>query len=181
VNPIVHQFADHPVARGLGETRMVFFRGVRPVIPARKPQADDDLRAVAFSSRRAWLAASGAVSDGARPPERPADAAEDYQPLAAIGRYPRVGREARIVAFGDCDFAANRNLRGLYNQDLALNAVHWAADHTERITLRPKALPPHQFPLTPQETLRMLYGVGLLVPELLLLAGGLAWLRRRAG
>ena len=181
VNPIVHQFADHPVARGLGETRMVFFRGARPVIPARKPQADDDLRAVAFSSRRAWLAASGAVADGARPPERPADAAEDYQPLAATGRYPRVGSEARIVAFGDCDFAANRNLRGLYNQDLALNAVHWATDHTERITLRPKALPPHQFPLTPQETLRMLYGVGLLVPELLLVAGALAWLRRRAG
>jgi len=181
VNPIVHQFADHPVARGLGETRMVFFRGARPVIPARKPQADDDLRAVAFSSRRAWLAASGAVADGARPPERPADAAEDYQPLAATGRYPRVGSEARIVAFGDCDFAANRNLRGLYNQDLALNAVHWAADRTERITLRPKALPPHQFPLTPQETLRMLYGVGLLVPELLLVAGGLAWLRRRSG
>lgn len=180
VNPIVHQFADHPVARGLGETRMVFFRGARPVIPARKPEPDDDLRAVAFSSRRAWLARDGA-GDGARTPERPADAGEDYQPLVAIGRYPRTGGEARIVAFGDCDFAANANLRGLYNQDLALNAVHWATDRTERITLRPKALPPHQFPLTPQETLRMLYGVGLLVPELLLVAGGLAWLRRRAG
>jgi hypothetical protein len=181
VNPIVHQFADHPVARGLGETRMVFFRGARPVMPARKPLPDDDLRAVAFSSRRAWLAPSGAAADGAAPPERPPDAAEDYQPLVATGRYPRLGSEARIVAFGDCDFAANRNLRGLYNQDLALNAVHWAADRTDRITLRPKALPPHQFPLTPQETLRMLYGVGLLVPELLLLAGGIAWLRRRSG
>jgi hypothetical protein len=159
---------------------MVFFRGARPVIPARKPRPDDDLRAVAFSSRRAWLAPDGA-GDGARPPERPVDAEEDYWPLVAIGRYPRAGGEARIVAFGDCDFAANANLRGLYNQDLALNAVHWAADRAERITLRPKALPPHQFPLTPQETLRMLYGVGLLVPELLLVAGGLAWLRRRAG
>jgi hypothetical protein len=150
------------------------------VIPARKPRPDDDLRAVAFSSRRAWLAPDGA-GDGARPPERPVDAEEDYRPLVAIGRYPRAGGEARIVAFGDCDFAANANLRGLYNQDLALNAVHWAADRAERITLRPKALPPHQFPLTPQETLRMLYGVGLLVPELLLLAGGIAWLRRRSG
>ena len=82
------------------------------------------------------------------------------------------------VADARADF---ESLRGLYNQDLALNAVHWAADRTERITLRPKALPPHQFPLTPQETLRMLYGVGLLVPELLLVAGGLTWLRRRSG
>lgn len=181
VNPIVHQFADHPVTAGLGQTRMTFLPRVRPVIPARKPEPDDELRAIAFSSRRAWLAAPGEGVDGTRPPERPPDAAEDHQPLAAIGRYPRGEREARVVAIGDCDFASNRNLRALYNQDLALNAVHWATDRSERIKLRPKALPPHQFPLTPQETLRMLYGVGLLVPELLLVAGGLAWLRRRSG
>lgn len=181
VNPIVHQFADHPVASGLGQTRMVFFQRARPVIPTRKPRGDDDLRAIAFSSRRAWLAATGETADGVALPARPADAPEDYQPLAAIGRYPRDGGETRIVAFGDCDFASNRNLRALYNQDLVLNAVHWATERNERITLRPKSLPPHQFPLTPQETLRMLYGVGLLVPELLLLAGGIAWLRRRAG
>jgi hypothetical protein len=34
--------------------------------------------------------------------------------------------------------------------------------------------------LTPQQSLRMLYGVGLLVPELCLAAAALTWARRRS-
>ena len=44
-----------------------------------------------------------------------------------------------------------------------------------------KATTPDQDPLTPQQTLGMLYGIGLLVPELLLIASALAWLRTRSG
>ena len=69
----------------------------------------------------------------------------------------------------------------IYNLDLLLNAVAWVTEENTRIVLRPKGFPPDQFPLTPQETLRMFYGVGLLLPELLLIAAGLAWLRRRSG
>jgi ABC-type uncharacterized transport system involved in gliding motility auxiliary subunit len=85
------------------------------------------------------------------------------------------------VVFGDSKLASNQYLRALYNLDLVLNAVHWVTERTQRLTLRPKGLAPDQFPLTPQQTLRMLYGVGLLLPELLLIAGGIVWLRRRGG
>ena len=44
---------------------------------------------------------------------------------------------------------------------------------------RPKIRSTVQFPLPLANTLRTLYGVGLLVPELLLLGGGLVWLRSR--
>jgi hypothetical protein len=47
------------------------------------------------------------------------------------------------------------------------------------ITLRPKLPTPKQFPLPIQSTLSTFHGVGLLVPELLLLGSGLVWLRRR--
>jgi hypothetical protein len=110
---------------------------------------------------------------------RPESAREDYHAIAAAGRYPRAGGEARIVAIGDSDFASNRYLRALYNLDLALNAVHWAVERESEITLRPKLRTPKQFPLPIQSTLSTFHGVGLLVPELLLLGGGLVWLRRR--
>jgi hypothetical protein len=85
-----------------------------------------------------------------------------------------------FVAFGDSDFASNENLRTLYNLDLILNAVHWANENESDITLRPKNRPtPVQFPIPLTNTLQTLYGVGLLVPELLLIAGGMVWLRRR--
>jgi hypothetical protein len=181
VNPIVFQFGDHPAARGLGPTRMVFLRRARPVLPERKPEPDDTMRAIAYSSRRAWLLPDPAALPAGAAPERPDDVEEDYVPLAAGGSYPRAAGEARIVAIGDADFASNRSLRALYNADFVLNAVHWAASRDPEITLRPKTLTADQFPLTPQQSLRMLYGVGLLVPELCLAAAALAWVRRRSG
>jgi hypothetical protein len=180
VNPIAYVYADHEVVRGLGPTRMTFFLGARPVFAQRKPEENDQVRAIVYSSRRSWLAEPGAGSDG-RAPQRPEDAHEDHFPLAALGRFPRGDAEARIVVFGDSKLASNQYLRALYNLDLVLNAVHWVTERTQRLTLRPKGLAPDQFPLTPQQTLRMLYGVGLLLPELLLIAGGIVWLRRRGG
>ena len=85
-----------------------------------------------------------------------------------------------IVAFGDSDFASNRSLRTLYNADLALNAVHWAVEREAAIKILPKIRSTVQFPLPVENTLQTLYGVGLLVPELLLAAGALVWLRRRS-
>lgn len=181
LNPVVFQFGDHPATRGLGPTRMVFLRGARPVLPARKPTPDDDLRALAYSSRRAWLAPDPRALPAGLAPARPADAQEGYVPLAAAGRYPRAAGEARVLVIGDADFASNRYLRALYNADFVLNAVHWAAAREPEVTLRPKTLTADQFPLTPQQSLRMLYGVGLLVPELCLIAAALAWVRRRSG
>jgi hypothetical protein len=179
VNPVVYVYSEHPVVRPLDRNRMTFLLRARPVFPKRKPEADDELRALAFTSSHAWLGAEGTVAPGAAPGRPPGGTGEHY-PLAALGRYPRGDHEARIVVFGDGDFVSNRYLRALYNLDLVMNAVHWATERTESITLRPKGLAPNQFPLTPQETLRMLYGVGLLLPELLLIAGGIVWLRRRS-
>ena len=179
VDPIVFQYAEHPVVRGLDPTKMTFFVRARPVLAAHKPEPDDELRALAFSSKRAWVAHDTAAVQRGLAPERPADASEGYQPILAVGRYPRAAGEARIVVFGDADFATNHYLRSLYNLDLVMNAVHWAAARESAITLRPKALTPDQFPLTPQQSLQVLYGVGLLIPEACLIAAALLWARRR--
>lgn len=181
VDPIVFQFGDHPVTRGLGAGAMMFLRRARPVLPERKPEPDDELRALAYSSRRAWLLPDPAARAPGAEPVQPPGAEEGYVSLAAAGRYPRAHSETRIVVIGDADFASNRNFRALYNADFVLNAVHWAASRESAITRRPKTLTADQFPLTPQQSLGMLYGVGLLVPELCVVAAALAWVRRRSG
>ena len=186
VNPIAFQYATHPITQGLDATRMVFFRKARPVLPRHKPEPDDDLRGVVYASRRSWLASNvDAVQRGAAP-ERPATVEEDSWPLLAVGRYPRrhdgaAPTETRIAVIGDSDLASNRSLRALYNLDLVVNTIHWAAHRESEITLRPKLLTPDQYPLTPQQSLDMLYGVGLLVPELCLAAAAWTWARRRSG
>jgi len=181
VNPIVHIYEDHPVVHRLGPTRMTFLLRARPVLIGRKPAPGDSIRSLAYTSQQAWLAEPSQNGGARRAPEKPIDAVESHVPVLGIGVFPRPEGEARIVVIGDSDFASNRYARSLYNLDLLLNAIHWATEETARIVLRPKGFAPNQFPLTPQETLRMFYGVGLLLPELLLVAAGLAWLRRRSG
>lgn len=185
VNPLAFQYASsHPAARGLLPGRMTFFRGARS-FTLRKPGPGDQVEGVVFTSGRAWLTPDASVLGRRSAPERPAGAEEDFHPLVVAARYPRpVSRpegETRIVAFGDSDLASNQNLRTLYNLDLVLNAIHWAAQREPEITIRPKiavsgAL---QLPLPVQNTLLMFQSVGLLVPELCLLGAALTWLRRR--
>jgi hypothetical protein len=181
VNPIAFNYTtSHPAARGLGPSRMTFFRGARS-FELRKPRPGDKLAGVVFASPRSWLHADIGVLSSKVAPERPAAAAEEYRPIAVAAAYPREGSEARIVAFGDSDFASNRHLRTLYNLDLVLNSIHWALEREPDITLRPKtSIGAMQFPLPLASTLRTFQGLGLLLPELLLVAGAILWLRRRS-
>lgn len=178
LSPIVSNYAGHPITKGLQATRQTFFRGARS-FDLYKAEQTDDLKGVAFSSANAWIAPDASAVTGSRTPLPPPDARPGYQPLVVAGRYDRGGTETRIVAFGDRDFAANRDLRSLYNLDLLVNATHWALRRENAITIRPKAGGVLQFPVPIQNSLKAFYGVGLLVPQILLLTGGWIWLRRR--
>jgi hypothetical protein len=178
VDPIAYNYETHPLTQGLTPEHMTFFAGARPLV-ARNAGPNDSVRRIVLASPRSWVTQDLSVLSGRATEPSPGSADQDYHAIAAAGRYPRGGGEARIVAFGDSDFASNQYLRALYNLDLILNAVHWAVERESDITLRPKLRTPKQFPLPIQSTLSTFHGVGLLVPELLLLAGGLVWLRRR--
>lgn len=181
VNPVISAWSEHPITRGLGPRTLVMMLRARPVLVARKPEPDDALTPLAWSSPRSWLARDARAVQRGAAPLRPADTTEQRFTLLAAGRYPRPAGETRIVVFGDADFVSNQYARALYDADLFMNAVHWSVDRESAITLRPKVLTPDQDPLTPQQSLAMFYGVGLFVPELLLVASALAWLRRRGG
>ena len=180
--PLVYSYAtSHPIARGLDPSRMTFFRGARS-FRLRKPEIEDRLEQVALASPRSWVASDLGVLARRTPPERPPEETGDYHPLLVAGRYERGGREARIVAFGDAHVASNHDLRALFNLDLVVNAVHWAAAHEPAITLRPKVAVSGkmQFPIPLQNTFTRFQSLGLLLPELLLIAGALVWVRTRS-
>jgi len=180
LSPIAFNYAQHPVTRELNSNRMTFFHGARTFV-LRKPEPSDRLETVVYASGESWLQENPWPPSMRLAPQRPPGIRTDYYPIAATGQYRRPGGRARIVAFGDSDFASNRFLRALYNLDLVVNAIHWAVEREPAITLRPKGARLVQFPVPIQSSLTALYGVGLLIPELLILAAGLAWLRRRRG
>jgi len=178
VSPLTYNYGQHPTTRGLDANRMTFFRRARS-FTLRKPQQNDKLETTVYASGQSWLSedACGPGPSSVTPPE---GARNDYYPLLVTGRYARGEAETRIAAFGDASFASNRDLRALYNLDLMMNTVHWAAERESAITIRPKSGGVLQFPVPIQNSLQAFYGVGMAVPELLLLAGALIWLRRRS-
>jgi len=179
LSPIAFHYGEHPVTTGLDRNRVTFFQNARS-FELRKPRPDDRLRAAVTTSGDAWLTHDLDAMRGKATPIPPPDTRTDYRALVAVGEYQREGAAAtRIVAFGDSDFASNRYLRALYNLDLVMNAVHWATLRDSEITLRPKSGATLQFPVPVRNSLSSFYGVGMLLPELLLVAAGLVWLRQR--
>lgn len=176
---VAYNYEVEPLTFGLNSGRMTYLPGVRP-LRLRKPQITDRVRRAVMSSHRAWV--TDDLDWLARSSGRPENAGQPtgYQTLVAMGEYERDRTRTRIVAFGDAEFASNRWLRTLYNLDLALNAVHWASENEPAVTLRPKIRSTVQFPLPLDDSVQALYGVGLLLPELLLIVGGIIWLRRRS-
>ena len=179
LNPVLFNYSQHPVSQGLSRNRQTFMRRAR-AFQLTKPRPDDQLKPVVHASGSSWLYEDLDSLESHSTPQQPEDARLDYHPLVVAGVFERNGQQTRIVAFGDSDLASNRYLRALYNLDLVVNAFHWVVQREAAITLRPKATRVIQFPVPIQNSLTALYGIGLVVPELLLLCGGLVWLRRRA-
>ncbi len=170
----------HPVARGLNDRTGVVFSGTRALtLSGQEP------RGFVFSDRTSRLepvtemermehASAGRSTAGKDRPKGPF-------PLAATVEKPtgKNGRQARVVVFGDTDFATNHLIGVLYNEDLVMNAVYYLANWDDRIHLRPKVEDLYQVPLVPEKTLSAFHSLALVVPEVILVLGLLVWFRRR--
>jgi hypothetical protein len=180
-NPVAFNYGEHPVTHGLGANRMTFFGRTRG-FALRKTSPGQHLRPLVHASGEAWIDTALSPDASRLPPVRPDAARTDYWPLVVASETDEDGRSTRIVAFGDAELASNHALRALYNLDLVLNAVHWTTEREESISVRPKtgARRLNQFPVPLESSLQALYGVGMVVPELLLLAAGWVWLRQRS-
>jgi len=86
----------------------------------------------------------------------------------------------RLVVFGDSDFAANVNFASLGNGDLLINAIDWAAEQEELINLTPKEAVQRVIIAPQRYTMGlMLFGSVILLPAIVLVAGGVVWFQRR--
>ena len=98
---------------------------------------------------------------------------------AEAGSKDDAAAKARLVVYGDSDFASNAQLQNVSNANLFLNTVHWLVGSTELVGIAPKSPEQNTLVLAPG-TLRR---VGLLslvgLPGLAILAGVLVWWKRR--
>ncbi|MCB9134894.1 MAG: GldG family protein [Anaerolineales bacterium] len=99
--------------------------------------------------------------------------------LAVVANSVSTG--ARVVVIGDADFVTNQYYVAYGNGDLALNAINWAAEQEDIISLTPKNTTTRTLQLPPQayNLNLILFAVVLLLPGLMLISGVVVWVQRR--
>jgi len=93
---------------------------------------------------------------------------------------PEPSSEARVVVFGDSDFATNGLFVEQLNGDMFLNAIDWLANSdTAALALRPKEETNRRINLSPQQAAILSRTAIGIVPLLGLILALISWLRRR--
>jgi gliding motility-associatede transport system auxiliary component len=101
------------------------------------------------------------------------------RPEGASNKDPK---RARIVVFGDSDFASNNYLNLSGNRDLFLNTVSWLAEEENLIAIRPKEGGQFFTPVTADQE-RLIFWLSMIVLPAVVIGAGVAtymW-RRQSG
>lgn len=86
---------------------------------------------------------------------------------------------AKIVVFGDSDFAKNKFFFSSDNADLLLNSVNWLAEDYELISIRPKLIPFRELVVNQRERDFIKWSSWFVPPVIMLILAIFVWWRRR--
>ena len=87
---------------------------------------------------------------------------------------------ARLIVFGDTEFADNQYVTEFFNRDFLVNGADWLAGEESQISIRPRSLRASRFRLTVDQFAIVFALSVLMLPELLLIAGIAVWWERRS-
>jgi ABC-type uncharacterized transport system involved in gliding motility auxiliary subunit len=189
VDPIIDDFPPHTITRGFKQ-RVILSQARSMAIGVDGGVAGVVVQPLARTHESAWgeigwrdMLATGRVARGETDKAGPlVVAAAATVEIAGDGTAPAVApaRQARLVVVGDHDWAVNGNLGSFFNRELLLNTLHWLTGGEDLIVGPPKSLRASRLDMTVADQ-RNLFRFGvLLMPEVLLIGGLVAWLRRKS-
>jgi ABC-type uncharacterized transport system involved in gliding motility auxiliary subunit len=198
-SPFAAEYATHPITQDLREATLFHVaRSVTPKDPTggftalaktspeswgerdvdlffQKGRAElgaDDLRGpVSLAVAGSVAADSAAAGAGEKAEEKAGEEAKAEGDAAKA--------EARLVVFGDSDFATNQLLLEFRNRDLFLNSVNWLLGDVEAISIRPNQARASRLELSQEQFLQIRYLSLFVLPEAIAVLGVLAWWSRR--
>ncbi len=177
--PFAGQYApDHPITRDLREYTM--FHVARSV----KSGADASGRfeEIVLTGQQSWAERNLEQFFAEGKAEFGSDDLAGPVPIAVAGTPEGEGdasREARLVVFGDSDFASNQMLGTYQNRDLFVNAVNWLLGDVEAISVRPHQARASQFQMSASQRRAIQMLALFAIPEFLAVVGVYIWWTRR--
>jgi ABC-type uncharacterized transport system involved in gliding motility auxiliary subunit len=182
LNPVVSTYGVHPITHSFNQRTV--FPMVRSVEPAKDLKAGLSVIPIARTSDTSWAETdlegifkrqTATLDDkDRRGPISVCDAVEADLKTLGWGT-----GQARMVVFGDTEFADNQNINTFFNRDFYINSLDWLAGEENSISIRPRSLRASRFRLTVDQFGVVFALSVLLLPEVLLIAGIAVWWERR--
>jgi ABC-type uncharacterized transport system involved in gliding motility auxiliary subunit len=189
LDPIIQEFPPHPITKGFRQ-RIRLSQAASVQIKVEGGLPGVVTQPLASTRESAWgevnwkeMMSTGRVAKEAADKSGPLlVAATATQPIPKEGApaSDTTAPEARLVLVGDADWTVNGNLGAFFNREFLVNTLHWLVGAEDLIVGPAKGLRASRLDMT-QADQRNLFRFGvLLLPEVLLIGGIVAWLRRRA-
>jgi ABC-type uncharacterized transport system involved in gliding motility auxiliary subunit len=175
---LASSYADHPITQRLqGQTTI--YPTARSMAITPPSDATKTVTALVNSGKSSWGETD--IQKVIDTNQAQYDQGSDYPgplPVGAVGQDSKTG--ARIVVFGDSDFADNGYYFSYANGDMLINSIDWAAKQDTLIDLTPKQST-SRFVVPPSvQTLGLVFLVTIiLLPGGALGSGLVIWWRRR--
>jgi len=179
--PFAGQYApDHPITKGLREYTM--FHLVRSVQPT--AAAKDHFTEIVFTGRESWAERNLDRFFNEGTAEFDGNDLKGPVSIAVAGTVKLEGsaagsKDARLVVFGDSDFASNQLIVRYRNRDLFVNSVNWLLGDVEAISIRPNRSRASQIQMSASQTRMVQIFALFAIPEALAVAGVFIWWTRR--
>ncbi len=182
LNPMVTSYPPHPITAAFD--KQTVFPMTRSLDPVASPKPGLVVTPLARTSDTSWaetdlvgIFQKQAAKFGHGDIKGPVTVAVAVE--ANLDQLKRGKGTARLVVFGDTDFAGNQYLENFFNRDFIMNSIDWLAGQANAISIRPRTLRASRFSLTISEFDAVFVLSVLLLPELLLIIGIAVWWERR--
>jgi ABC-type uncharacterized transport system involved in gliding motility auxiliary subunit len=182
LDPLVSAYGQHPITKGFMQRTV--FPMTRSVEPDESPKAGLTITGLAKTSDSSWAETN--LVELFEHQTAKFDAADRHGPItvadaveADLKTLKMGDGTAKLVVFGDAEFADDQFINQFYNRDFFINAVDWLAGEENQISIRPRSLRSSRFRLTVDQFAVVFALSVLLLPEMLLIAGIVVWWERR--
>jgi hypothetical protein len=182
LNPIVQTYDEHPITKGFKQRTVFPMSRSLTAQPNLKPGLT--VTPIAKTSDTSWAEVN--LEMLFRQQKAELDNKDTRGPIALVEAVDgnleemKLGKgNARMVVFGSTDFAANQYVTTFFNRDFFINSADWLTGEENSISIRPRAIRASRFRLTTDQFAIVFALSVLLLPELLLIAGIVAWWERR--
>lgn len=173
--PLVTKYSRHKITERFNV--MTFLPLVRSITAAKEPANGVTVSSLFESNERSWgetdTKSNGVSFDEKKDLKGPVSLA-----VVATKDLPE-NKKARLVVFGDSDFASNSAFGLQGNGNLFLNTVSWLAQDESFISIRTKNPEDRRLTLTEAQGRLVSYVTLLFLPVGVLAAGISVWMKRR--